>query len=215
MLIFLLIIIEPILAQNTTISIENFRQPLALFSMIPSQFYVFFNSLTDGEQKEMIYLPYQMVESIEKDLNLSTETLMAPLQNITPSFRSKLTLFCDELKNTTKQINGNSKKFLANFFNTLLKIYKKLINDNNGLNDGTNIYQLGYNIIQEYLNLSTQDRLSLSKPFPTLNNLFGNPNVLEALKSITPTSTYNDYVNLKNKLKDLLLRGQLAPTINK
>ncbi|CEF65834.1 Nematode fatty acid retinoid binding family-containing protein [Strongyloides ratti] len=182
--------------------------------MIPSQFYVFFNSLTDGEEKEMIYLPYQMVESMEKSLNLSTEALMAPLQNITPSFKIKLTTFSDELKNMTREINGNGKKFLANFFNNLLIIYKKLINDNSNLIDNTNIYQLGYNIIQEYLNLSTQDRQSLSKPFPTLNNLFNNPNLLEALKSITPTSTYNDYVNLKNKLKDLLLRGQLAPTIN-
>uniref|UniRef100_A0A0N5CIV8 SPK domain-containing protein n=1 Tax=Strongyloides papillosus TaxID=174720 RepID=A0A0N5CIV8_STREA len=49
-----------------------------------------------------------MVESIEKSLNLSIEALMAPLENTTPSFRNKLIVFGDELKNMTRQINGNT-----------------------------------------------------------------------------------------------------------
>uniref|UniRef100_A0A0N4Z1V2 Uncharacterized protein n=1 Tax=Parastrongyloides trichosuri TaxID=131310 RepID=A0A0N4Z1V2_PARTI len=180
--------------------------------MIPSEFYIFYNSLTDGEQKEMMYLPYQMVESIEKSSNLSIEALWAPLESITPSFKTKLYTFCDEIKNRTRQINGNGKKFLVDFFNTIILIYKKLINDSNSNEE--NVYELGYNIIKEYLNLSDEDRLSFAKPFPTLSNLFNNPKALNLLRGIEFNSTYDDYINLKNGFKNLLLTGQLSPMNN-
>uniref|UniRef100_A0A0N4ZDD0 DUF148 domain-containing protein n=1 Tax=Parastrongyloides trichosuri TaxID=131310 RepID=A0A0N4ZDD0_PARTI len=143
--------------------------------------------------------------------NFNLEEFINNLYSKLPeAVKQKLEQLKNDLMERYNKISENAKNFFTNYFNqlkeTIEKIKKGEAITEDDITDGN------YKLIQEYLNLSEDDRNSIGSAFPTLSNFVNNEEFLKLLREITEESTIEDYNNIGKQIFEKIKDGSFNPT---
>uniref|UniRef100_A0AC35TSU9 Fatty-acid and retinol-binding protein 1 n=1 Tax=Rhabditophanes sp. KR3021 TaxID=114890 RepID=A0AC35TSU9_9BILA len=192
---------------NTTLNQKLLKGPFAIVALLSYDCVTFLKGLNEEEKQELVQLPFELADAIEQSRDLSSNDIMAPISQLDPDLKQKLSAFGDTMKVKAKNISVNSQQFFSDFFDGLLRIYQYLINARDDSFNEKDVYSILYDTIQKYLQLTNEDRQSIANAFPSLGNIFTNQGLLNQMKTITPTSEIQDYLDLKNYFLSQLNAG--------
>uniref|UniRef100_A0A0N4ZDC9 DUF4476 domain-containing protein n=1 Tax=Parastrongyloides trichosuri TaxID=131310 RepID=A0A0N4ZDC9_PARTI len=185
----------------------------SILKIVPTEIVEFYKDLTESDKAQLLKAAIRLGMKVKtKIVNISSDDVRNVFLGIPEDLSNKLAEVQEKLIVKYNKMNDNAKNLFTNYATYLKEKIEALKNAGTTISDKDQI-EMAYKLVEEYLALSEDDRKSIGDAFETLNNFVNNDKLIQPLKTLSATSTLDDFTSVRLQILESLKNGDFNPTV--
>uniref|UniRef100_A0A0N4ZDD1 Fatty-acid and retinol-binding protein 1 n=1 Tax=Parastrongyloides trichosuri TaxID=131310 RepID=A0A0N4ZDD1_PARTI len=182
--------------------------------VVPTEIVDTIKSFTEQDKAQLMTAGLLVgIKGKAKKENLTLDDIKSAFSGVSEELVTKLKGLHETLTEKYNKLDDNVKTFFTNYISYLKELYEKI-------KSGASLASItddekrakAYKLVQDYLALSDDDRNSIGNAFETLKNLVNNEKLLTPLRTLTESSTLEQYKEVSKQIIESFKNGDFNPS---